>query len=31
MSAREAQRLVGSTPHRLLERGLVVPALAVAA
>lgn len=31
MSAHDAQRLVGSTPHRLLERGLVVPALAVAA
>jgi protein-tyrosine phosphatase len=28
LSAHDAQRLVGSTPHRLLERGLAVPALA---
>jgi protein-tyrosine phosphatase len=31
MRPHDAQRLVSSTPHRLLERGLVVPALAVAA
>ncbi len=31
LTAREAQRLVAGTPHRLLERGLVVPPLAVAA
>jgi hypothetical protein len=31
LSAHDAHRLVGSTPHRLLERGLSVPALAVAA
>ncbi|MEA2441796.1 MAG: protein-tyrosine phosphatase [Thermoleophilaceae bacterium] len=31
LGSHDAQRLVGSTPHRLLERGLSVPALAVAA
>jgi protein-tyrosine phosphatase len=31
ITAHDAQRLVGSTPHRLLERGLAVPALAAAA
>jgi protein-tyrosine phosphatase len=31
LSSHDAQRLVGSTPHRLLERGLSVPAFAVAA
>ena len=31
LNSHEAQRLVGSTPHRLLERGLNVPVLAVAA
>ena len=27
MNRHDAQRLIGSTPHRLLERGLHVPAL----
>jgi protein-tyrosine phosphatase len=31
MSAHDARRLVGSTPHRLLERGLSVPVPALAA
>ncbi|MEA2431571.1 MAG: protein-tyrosine phosphatase [Thermoleophilaceae bacterium] len=31
LSSHDAQRLVGAVPHRLLERGLAVPALAVAA
>jgi protein-tyrosine phosphatase len=31
LSSHDAHRLVGSTPHRLLERGLAVPAFAVAA
>jgi protein-tyrosine phosphatase len=31
LTPHEAQRLVGATPHRLLERGLAVPALPVAA
>ena len=31
LSSHDAQRLVGSTPHRLLERGLHVPAPALAA
>ena len=31
LSGHDAQRLVGSTPHRLLERGLHVPAPALAA
>ena len=31
LSAHDAQRLVGSVPHRLLERGLAVPPLALAA
>jgi protein-tyrosine phosphatase len=31
LTAHDATRLVGSTPHRLLERGLHVPALAAAA
>jgi hypothetical protein len=31
LSGHDAQRLVGSTPHRLLERGLHVPAQALAA
>jgi protein-tyrosine phosphatase len=30
LGSHDAQRLVGSTPHRLLERGLTVPALAPA-
>jgi tyrosine-protein phosphatase YwqE len=31
LNSHDAQRLVGAVPHRLLERGLAVPALAVAA
>jgi protein-tyrosine phosphatase len=31
LSSHDAQRLVGAVPHRLLERGLAVPALAAAA
>jgi protein-tyrosine phosphatase len=31
LGSHDAQRLVGSTPHRLLERGLSVPELALAA
>jgi hypothetical protein len=31
LSSHDARRLVGSAPHRLLERGLAVPALAHAA
>jgi protein-tyrosine phosphatase len=31
VSGHEAQRLVGSVPHRLLERGLAVPPVALAA
>jgi hypothetical protein len=31
LGAHDAQRLAGAVPHRLLERGLAVPPLAVAA
>jgi tyrosine-protein phosphatase YwqE len=31
LSSHDAQRLVGAVPHRLLERGLVTPELALAA
>ena len=31
LGAHDAQRLAGAVPHRLLERGLTVPPLAIAA